>query len=146
MSMGVRYGHPTIKMKIMLADEARALAEALTIAEVGRLSVYRYYDRIDESVNGVLRRTNRMWNLVPDEWYKLPHGWYHHLYPHYIRRLTRWISLYLQAGWTVTEIIVYWGLSGRRPTAQTVDLYMKYYPGELDRRLNLYRRRLSAQT
>jgi hypothetical protein len=124
--------------------EARALAEALTLAEVGRLSVYRYYDRVDESVNGVLRRTNRMWNLVPDHWYSLPHGWYPHLYPHFIQRLERWVERHLLAGWSVPEIIVYWGLSGQRPSAATVRLYHKYYPGELSRRLRLYHQRLAS--
>jgi hypothetical protein len=126
------------------AVKARALAEALTIAEVGRLSVYRYYDTVDESVNGVLRKTNRAWNLVPDDWYELPHGWYPNLYSYFIRRLTRWVHAYLSAGWTIEEIIIYWGLSGRRPNRDTLRMYVKNYPGELERRTRLYNQRLAV--
>lgn len=124
---------------------ARALAEALTIAEVGRLSVYRYFDTIDESVNGILRRTNKIWNIVPDSWYLRPHGWYPQDYPYFIDRLTGWLERYLVAGWTVIELIIYWGLSGRRPNVETAARYRQAYPGELERRLKLFEQRLKVR-
>jgi hypothetical protein len=123
----------------------RSLAEAITIAEVGRLSVVRYRDVKWKSVNGLLETTNREWKIIPQSWYDLPEGEYRDLYPTWIGNFTGFIERHiLRQQLSPLDFTTYWGLPSIPRSRRLEEYIRRYGAGELSKRKKLFIERAIA--
>lgn len=117
----------------------KSLAQAITVAEVGRLTVRRYTDVRWRSVNGLLQQTNIVWNIIPADWYELPAGEYPTFYPYWERKLTIFIAnTLIRNQMSPLDFVVFWGLPSVARGKRLEEYVMRYGASELERRRRLF--------
>jgi len=117
----------------------KSLAQAITIAEVGKLTVKRYVDIKWQSLNGLLAQTNHNWKIIPLEWYRLPIGEYPNLYPEWESRFMNFIRKTLLTNqMSPLDFTAFWGLPSLPREKRLAEYVSRYGSREIERRKGLF--------